>query len=318
MTSVTNVPNAGFSPEVYNAYKQRQLTDEQIVARRARVEYLINRYQGLSSEAMQTWETNFIQQFGVNPTVIASEKQSADTAIETSRTTNPYKEEITQAEAQYAATRSLVESEYNRVVKEKYGVDLANRDFLIALGAVDPVDVVMDNYEGDVYKLFNSGQAKEAVAFVQTKINEVTKDLASRQASLASGPLAQQISSAQAKIKSLTGVDIKSTKDFSLVRNKLAEERIAVELKHGLREKATQVNLLRRKFVGVQEHRNGFPWFFQNWLKRTILVGLGIGLVFGAMWEYKVRHGIKQKEDYYKQLYKKHPEYVTGLAPREN
>ncbi len=273
MASVTNVPNAGFSPEVYNAYKQQQLTDEQIVARRARVEYLLNRYQGMSAEAMQTWETNFIQEFGVNPSVIAAEKQKADAAIDASRSDNPYKEEITQAEAQFAAAQSLVESEYNKVVKEKYGVDLANRDFLIALGAVDPIDVVMDNYQGDVNRLFNAGQAKEAAAFVQSKINEISKDLASRQASLASGPLAQQVSNAQAKIKALTGVDVKTTKDFSLIRSKLAEEKLAVELKHGLREKASQVNLLRRKFVGLQEHRAGFPWFFKNWLKRTITIG---------------------------------------------
>lgn len=127
MASVTNVPNAGFSPEVYNAYKQQQLTDEQIVARRARVEYLLNRYQGMSPDAMKTWETNFIQEFGISPAVIAQEKQKADAAIDSSRSDNPYKEEITQAEAQFAATQSLVENEFNQVVKEKYGVDLANR-----------------------------------------------------------------------------------------------------------------------------------------------------------------------------------------------
>lgn len=273
MANVTNVPNAGFSPEVYNAYKQQQMTDEQIIARRARVEYLLNRYQGMSDDAMKTWETKFIQEFGISPSVIAAEKQKGDAAIESSRSDNPYKEEITQAEAQFSATQSLVDNEFNQVVKEKFGVDLANRDFLIALGAVDPIDVVMDSYQGEVTRLFNAGQAKEAVAFVQTKVNEVTKDLASRQASLASGPLAQQISSAQAKIKALTGIDVKATKDFSIVRSKLQEEKLAVERKHGLREKATQVNLLRRKFVGLQEHRGGFPWFFKGWLKRTIGVG---------------------------------------------
>jgi hypothetical protein len=273
MASVTNVPNAGFSPEVYNAYKQQQLTDEQIVARRARVEYLLNRYQGMSTDAMKTWETNFIQEFGISPSVIAQEKEKADAAIESSRSDNPYKEEITQAEAQFSATQSLVDNEFNQVVKEKYGVDLANRDFLIALGAVDPIDVVMDNYQGDVNRLFNAGQAKEAAAFVQSKVNEISKDLAARQASLASGPLAQQITGAQAKIKALTGIDVKATKDFSALRSKLHEEKLAVEAKHGLREKATQVNLLRRKFVGLQEHRIGFPWFFKNWLKRTITVG---------------------------------------------
>jgi len=288
MASVTNVANAGFSPEVYNAYKNQQLTDEQIVARRARVEYLLNRYQGMSENALKSWETNFVQEFGINPSVMAQEKQNADAAIETSLANNPYKEEIKQAEAQYVATQSLVENEFNQVVKEKYGVDLANRDFLIAMGAVDPIDVVMDHYEGNVAALFNAGKAKEAAAFVQAKVKEVTKDLSARQASLASGPIAQQLSSAQSKIKALTGIDIKTTKDFSVLKSKLQQERLVVEAKHGLREKASQVNLLRRKWVSLEQHRAGFPYFFKNWLKRTVSLGKWFYIIYKI---HPVYHG---------------------------
>jgi hypothetical protein len=272
-SSVTNVPNVGFSQEVYSNFKQQGLSDEDILKRRARAEYIINRHQALSPEALKAWETNFIQEFGANPTLLAQEKQNAEAAIETSLAGNPYKEDIKAAEAQYAATESLVETEFNQVVKEKYGVDLGNRDFLIALGAVDPIDVVMDKHNADVNSMFNAGRAKEAIAFVKSKVDEVSKDLAKRQASLASGPLAQQVSSAQSKIKALTGVDIKANSNWSSLQSKLKQERLAVEMKYGLREKASQVNLLRRKFVHLQEHRAGFPWFFRSWLKRTIAVG---------------------------------------------
>jgi hypothetical protein len=294
--------HAGWSLSDYKAFRARGWTDEKILRQKIRHAAILV----FSSSEWQILEKEF-QKYGATPSMVTEEREKTKKVWSKTKLWHPYSEEITRLEESFNAKRQLIEEEWNRVLKQKYEVvpeQLAQlRDLLAAV-------------REHTLRLSFENRTLEAAAY-EFKMASKVEQFINQNPELKQN-LDKFLEKSREKIKASTGIDI-AAKDFNIekLESHLRKDLQDILQRTDAMSTLRQLQLARRKAQYYIMRKNGFPLAIKRWLARHVMTATFVALGAAGMWAYGAYRRRRQREDYFQQLYKKHPEYVQGLVMNE-
>jgi len=277
-------------------------------------------------EKMKAWEEDFSKRYTVSSELIAKGKREYEEDFQKSKYFHPYRDEIRSLEDQLFRQKKLADEEFKKLLLNKYSLDLNHEGVKIWANVPQEIEKSFLDICHDSYKVINESPMGQALSLVDQKMNQISEKHDERLKSIGKEKADQALKILQnstERIKKETGIDFlnkkldteKSLGELDII---LRKDYFKISQKYGVREHQSRANLARRKAVAYLEHKEGYPKPLGFWLARKVTIGIAIGLLGGIIWKVYTNGLVKQRDDYYKQLYKKHPEYVIGLGEEED